>query len=440
MFEIDGKVFRNIQEQVQKNKSDIEAFRNVESILNEFGITVLGKVDEESDIPSGTYNYGDAYLVGTETPYDMYIYTRTDIPGEGEFINIGPVSVVGPQGPQGEVGPAPTLEIGTVTTGNAGTDASATISGSDGSYTLNFTIPKGDKGDTGATGAQGIQGIQGEQGPQGIQGLQGDPGQSFMIMGTITNTSQLPDPSLTPRNQAYVLSDGNPSTADSLYYITGAIGSEVWTESSFACAGTTVTIAGSPVSTWSADTKIDEPTVSGTSGQVLSLDNSLNPIWKTVSGGIVTETKTFTSKTELGNYMISNAHKILAIRLHTTADIAFNAVLVKQNANDFTQAPTVSGGNAVVVLPSSADITFMRAVSNETPVNNASWYGESYYQHSNLELYIGGTTTFYIYASRVYPYDYQSNYWIEILSRQLTDMSSHFNKLTFTFYLNEPSV
>ena len=76
MFEIDNVVYRNIQEQVQKNKSDIAAIRNVESVLNEFGIRVLGRVDAETDIPEGTYEYGDAYLVGEEEPYDIYIFTR----------------------------------------------------------------------------------------------------------------------------------------------------------------------------------------------------------------------------------------------------------------------------------------------------------------------------------------------------------------------------
>ena len=47
------------------------------------------------------------------------------------------------------------LSIGTVTTGEAGSQASATITGNAPSQTLNLTIPKGDKGDTGATGQDG---------------------------------------------------------------------------------------------------------------------------------------------------------------------------------------------------------------------------------------------------------------------------------------------
>lgn len=48
-----------------------------------------------------------------------------------------------------------TLSIGSVTTGEAGTQASATITGNAPNQTLNLTIPKGDKGDTGTAGQNG---------------------------------------------------------------------------------------------------------------------------------------------------------------------------------------------------------------------------------------------------------------------------------------------
>ena len=261
MYEINGKVFRNIQEQVEKNKQDIAAMKNIDNILNEFGIKVLGRVDTELDIPEGTYEYGDAYLVGTETPYDMYIWTRAD-GSEGVWENIGPVSVVGPQGPQGIQGP----KGDTGATGQTGATGPQGIQGE-----------KGDKGDTGATGPQGIQ---------GIQGPQGDPGQSFMIMGTINDTSLLPDPSTTPRNYAYVYKDGDPTTPDRLYYITGDAGSEVWSYSSFAQVGTTVTVNGSGVSTFNADTKLDKDTISGANARVYGVDELGGQVRYSLNGGI----------------------------------------------------------------------------------------------------------------------------------------------------------
>lgn len=84
------------------------------------------------------------------------------------------------QGPKGEKGDAAaTISVGSTLTGNAGTLASVTNSGSSSAVVLNFTIPKGD---TGLTGAQGIKGDKGDKGdigstgPQGIQGIKGDKG------------------------------------------------------------------------------------------------------------------------------------------------------------------------------------------------------------------------------------------------------------------------
>ena len=65
---------------------------------------------------------------------------------------IGPVGATGPTGPQGEIGPAgatPTLTIGTVTTGDPGTEASATITGISPNFVLNLTIPQGPTGPVG---------------------------------------------------------------------------------------------------------------------------------------------------------------------------------------------------------------------------------------------------------------------------------------------------
>ena len=55
-----------------------------------------------------------------------------------------------PQGQQGSPGPANTLTIGTVSTGGAGTQASATITGTSPNQTLNLTIPRGDTGSAGS--------------------------------------------------------------------------------------------------------------------------------------------------------------------------------------------------------------------------------------------------------------------------------------------------
>ena len=67
----------------------------------------------------------------------------------------------GPQGPQGEPGApgaAATVTVGTTTTGEAGTEAAVTNSGTTSAAVLNFTIPKGAKGDKGEKGDTGSTG------------------------------------------------------------------------------------------------------------------------------------------------------------------------------------------------------------------------------------------------------------------------------------------
>lgn len=69
---------------------------------NLLGIKVIGHIDA-LPIPEGTYEYGDAYMVGTETPYDMYIYTRPDgnVHTDGYWFPIGKFPMPGPAGPKG---------------------------------------------------------------------------------------------------------------------------------------------------------------------------------------------------------------------------------------------------------------------------------------------------------------------------------------------------
>ena len=68
----------------------------------------------------------------------------------GGFDIPDPVSLAGLKGPTGDVGPAASISIGTV---SAGSSASVTNVGTSGEAVLDFTLPKGDKGDTGNTGS-----------------------------------------------------------------------------------------------------------------------------------------------------------------------------------------------------------------------------------------------------------------------------------------------
>ena len=103
----------------------------------------------------------------------------TPAPLEGE---LGAVKLV--QGPPGE---AATVEIGTVTKGDA---ASVTNVGDETHAIFDFVLPRGDtgprgpqgeKGEPGGTGPQGPQGERGEPGPQGPAGADGKSAYEYAV-------------------------------------------------------------------------------------------------------------------------------------------------------------------------------------------------------------------------------------------------------------------
>ena len=104
------------------------------------GVEISGRVNTAGLLPP-TADQGEMWAVGTDEPYEAYCYL-------GTWINMG---LIFPPGPQGEVGPPPDLQIGTVQTGPAGSQAEATITGTPAHPLLNLKIPKGDKGDAATT-------------------------------------------------------------------------------------------------------------------------------------------------------------------------------------------------------------------------------------------------------------------------------------------------
>lgn len=113
MITIDNVQYRNLEEQVQKNKDDIQYIIEEEGVLNQFGIKVVGEIPNISELPNPTTyqgNFGDAYAVGTGAPYTLYIYTRANgAHPDNYWFNIGefpaPGTIPGPTGPQGPAGP-----------------------------------------------------------------------------------------------------------------------------------------------------------------------------------------------------------------------------------------------------------------------------------------------------------------------------------------------
>lgn len=158
------------------------------------GIQIAGSVAAYSNLPTGltSADAGKAYIVNADGK--LYIWSGTSFPSNGNgqtftgpagpanTLTIGTVttgaasaSITGtaptqtlnltlPQGPAGATGsvgpagPATSLAIGTVSTGAPGSPAGATITGAVPNLTLNLTLPQGDVGPIGLTGAQGAPG------------------------------------------------------------------------------------------------------------------------------------------------------------------------------------------------------------------------------------------------------------------------------------------
>ena len=265
MITINGKELRNLEEQVLKNKQDIARHYNIDRVIADFGIRVLGEVDKLEDIPAQTYEYGDCYLVGTTYPKDFYVYTRAN-PDVGEpddyWLDIGPLSIVGPQGIQGPEGPKGDTGESTrwyyidsqrpvypenPKEGDMALFGSGVLYYSGGKWNQGLSI----RGSQGPQGNQGIQGPEGPQGEQGIQGPKGDTGGAITIRGIVPTVGELPTPSqISSSSDAYLVGSAAPYT---LYVIVG----DQWTSLGVFNAATAVSVGGQYVSTFNADTKFN---------------------------------------------------------------------------------------------------------------------------------------------------------------------------------------
>lgn len=257
----DGKLYLNLEKQVQKNKDDIEYIINEEGALNQFGLRVVGQVETIGDMPTiqaykesnPNWEYGDAYMVGSSTEEatvvdvedaTLLVLTRanTVYPNDfwmnlGKFPKPGPTGATGatgPQGPQGTQGLGvisgarfPTTAVPVGTTFINATTGDVYLAVADGAWFKQGNI----KGATGATGPAGAQGQTGPIGPTGAQGPQGPRGIGVNILGTLTSTSQLPDPTTVAKDSAYIIpADG----VNHLWVIEGTT-TLVWTD--FGTAG-----------------------------------------------------------------------------------------------------------------------------------------------------------------------------------------------------------
>lgn len=225
MLKYGNRELRCLEEQVEKNAQDIQDFKDGNQTIAEFGITVVGILKSALELPNQGENYGDAYLIGTQAPYDMRVWTRDVDNNTAKWVDLGQFPLAGPKGDKGDVGsiiytgqgepsdnPTSTYQyyINTVTgywyKSQSNPDGFIWIK----SFTL-----KGEKGDRGEQGKQGAQGPKGDTGatgpigPMGPQGPRGDVGPAFNVQGTIASTANLPTPTakMQDKGYAYLIAD-----------------------------------------------------------------------------------------------------------------------------------------------------------------------------------------------------------------------------------------
>lgn len=214
MLKFGNQEFRNLEEQVLKNQQDIQDFKDGNQTIAEFGITVVGILSSADQLPASGDNFGDAYLIGTETPYDMRVWTRNIPEQRAMWVDLGAFPLQGPQGPKGDKGsqiysgdglPAIIGQEGDI---YINTSTGILYQYEDTEWKEKFSI-KGPMGPRGLQGLQGIQGPKGERGsmgpmgPRGIQGPKGDYGPSFNIQGTLASTANLPTPTENMKSKGY---------------------------------------------------------------------------------------------------------------------------------------------------------------------------------------------------------------------------------------------
>ena len=194
MVIVNGKTFRNLQEQVYY-------LTNIIGDATDIVKNVKGAVTSPSALPAYTsVNYGTTYAVGAASPYNYYVSTASG------WVNLGTFPKAGPSGADGKDGNSIFLTSANLTpntdyiytsdiynpsnldykTGDLilVTNASGaylyTVSNVRSSDVLDIVYRttlsgiQGPKGDTGPQGPKGDTGPTGPQGPQGIPGTSAD--------------------------------------------------------------------------------------------------------------------------------------------------------------------------------------------------------------------------------------------------------------------------
>ena len=307
MLNFGNKEFRNLEEQVQKNKADIEDWEAKESVLANFGIHIVGQVSQEENLPLNYEGeYGDGYIVGSvDNPeaYVYYIWTRptTEIKS-AHWLNIGKLTIQGERGP---IGLTPVVKTVTTSTSESGGDAAVTIKQQDQYLTFEFTLPRGEQGIQGPTGSQGIQGPKGDKGDKGdtgAQGPKGDTAVAYQVKGVLKSTDLLPT-IITDLTAAYLVYDSDNNDYDLWIPVGNDVESAVWTN---------IGHVASAINWWTRDT---DGTISPESSVKQVQVNNLNVTETAIMNNLTIDSTLTTSSIDNSGHTLN---------ISTDEQIAFN--------------------------------------------------------------------------------------------------------------------
>lgn len=388
MIKIDDKEYRNLEEQVEKNKSDIEYLATSGQALNTFGLKVVQQfatvAEFEQWSAEAEKEYGDAILIGVEEPYDMKVWTRANTTHPNDYwIDLGDFPVAGPQGPQGTRGPqgiqGPSGQSTRWYYSNSAPQATAGYNVGDihlnatngniymltGSATNKVWVYVSNI--KGPQGIQGNQGIRGEQGPQGIQGPQGergDVGGFINIRGIVASTSLLPTPeSLQDLTVAYLV-----GTTRENYHLYIQIGqtsaTALWNDMGPLNVATYVTVNGQFVNVWDADTKVNKFT--GTGSRLYSSSNGVDG---TVTFASTANANTVAYRTTGGRLNVGDPVADTNAANKKYVDNAIAAIPQGGGTQLYVHNITTSGGSSYRVL-SLTDIPYGSGMYMPTTIGN----------------------------------------------------------------------
>lgn len=109
---------------------------------------------------SGVWNYIKNRL--NQYGQDYFVKKDQGQENSGKVLGIGEDGMVSPVDQESGTGGTVSVRVESTTTGEPGTDAKVTNSGTEQNVVLNFVIPRGQKGDTGAKGEKGDTGADGK--------------------------------------------------------------------------------------------------------------------------------------------------------------------------------------------------------------------------------------------------------------------------------------